>query len=67
MLIAFICLLTVGLVGLFFHDESFIFKSVLFLIVAIPVLWFLLVKCLQEQDNRIKELEERVYELEKRR
>lgn len=60
-------LFAVAGVGLLLQDESFIFKTVLFLAVAVPILWIALLKYLTEQEKQIKELERRVYELENKR
>ncbi len=48
----------------FFKDESFIFKTVIFLIVALPIFFVLFIKIFEEQQSKIKDLEDRVYKLE---
>lgn len=51
----------------FFKDESFIFKTVIFFIIAVPIFFVLFIKVFEEQQNRMKELEDRVYELENKK
>lgn len=65
--LTFSLLFIVAGIGLFIQDESFIFKTVLFLIIALPILWIALLRYLIAQDNRIKELETKVYDLENKR
>ena len=65
--LAFSLLFIVSGIGLFIQDESLIFKTVLFLVVSIPILWIALLRYLIAQDNRIKELETKVYDLENKR
>lgn len=66
-LLTFALLFAVAGIGLFLQDESFTFKTVLALAVAVPILWIALLKYLTEQEKRIKELENRVYELENKK
>ena len=51
----------------FFKDESFIFKTVIFLIIAVPLFYVLFARVVEEQQKRIKELEDRVFELQNKR
>lgn len=51
----------------FFKDESFVFKSVIFLMIVIPLFYMLFAKVVAEHQNKMKELEDRVRELENKR
>lgn len=51
----------------FFKDESLVFKAVIFLIIALPIFFVLFIKVFEEQQNRMRELEDRVYELENKK
>lgn len=64
-LLAFI--LIIAGIGLLIQDESFIFKTVVALATAVPILWIALLKYLAELEKQYKELERRVYELENKR
>lgn len=66
-LVPYLFLFAVAGIGLFFQDESFVFKTVLALAVAVPLLWIALLQYLTKQETRIKELESRIYELENKR
>jgi len=53
--------------GFIFQDEPFMFKAIVFISIAAPILYALLLMVLQEHENKIKSLENRIYDLENRK
>jgi hypothetical protein len=60
----FVLLITMGFI---LENESWIMKTVIFIIVAAPVLFFFFIRVLEDYENRIKSLENRIYDLENRK
>lgn len=53
--------------GVIFEKETFLFKTILFVITAVPFLLLLALSEIHELGKKIKELENRIYILENRK